>query len=787
MLAQSGNIFTVKNKDIVKNKEILEDIFSNTWDGKDGVDVFADLCDFSMEIVNKIKADVPVYNIVVFMARKAWCFFKVLLRHLGLTDAEYERVLQRITHDGMMAIAVDACLKRYKAEGHDMKPSDLRIAVVDDTCVMGTSLTRCIRRLVQCFDVKAEKITLHAFAVLKTEWLLDYALPESNHGVADSDFKIRRNEHVSYNSTKDKDFHIVKWCGRAHSFIDMKDRDRIHTLSRRFVEAIMASSVPYTAFTPAFELSYSKAKEVFGDIDYRDQSVGGRLTQEKLNKRFSDDGKYDFYNITSLPLSQNSIEAFVLFPKNIDSELGEDVRQWLPRLPEAGHYMEPLIRVYTNKRLDKVLVVPFVHVPSASTGKFRSLYECMPDCVQPLVSDAIGSDAYYENQPKHDVEVEDLVHEGALLAYRLLGYTTSYFLGKTFLEKTCGLSQHDYKHEKEPLGMATLPVVSWVKENPDAVRDTLQKVWEHLEINVAHPTPCIVVDKHQESNTIFEIKFNNVFYQEFSKYKSKVAESRVEYLSHYSMTADFFRILIDGNEVARNYNAKMLLDETCRDMYDKKKERVFTGIAVKTFMEKLYSWMDTFDTTDHSNRVAAIITKLCDAGDASLYASAETYKDGSSFIGASLSGGEQSCFAAYNAEPSYAFCLQVLRDAICIEFDDKERTRAKAIHAADINIVKQAVKNLKNDVKIMHRSADFRPVVSYENMCTPLDKLEALLGEDDMTKALKEKFFVFNLPKKEVFDGKLTQYYDLFSRATEKCFDFVKYAKQREEGKLKVH
>jgi len=747
-------------------RETLQKIFDNTWAGKSGAVLLNELLGFCRLVVKSILDN--EYDLVVFMARKSWCFFKVLLPQLRLwneiTEEEEEKIWRHVTHDGML-VAYFNEFEKNTAQLCDtldgritVTPGNLRIAVVDDTCVMGTSLTRCIRRLVQCFGVTASNIVLYAFAVLDTKWLR-HALPPDNRDKDSSgnrpDFRIRKNDDISYTSANPDDFHVVKWCARKESFINETDRNIVHTLSRRFVEAIVASAVPYTAFTPAFELTYEKAQEIFGDLDHRSIEMGLRLTQDKFHDRFRS-ANYEFYNMTSFPLQQRGIEAFVLFPKNKEAELGEGCEQWLP--PSQDGYMEPLLRVYLNKDEDNVLVVPFVHIPNAEVHKYGTLHHAIPPQATVRLVPILESDLYYKNQRVANIADKDIIHEAPLFAYRVLSYTASYCLGQSFLEHACGLTKDDYKIEKNQQGLATQWLQTWVESDTSLVRETLSNAWSHFATDSASDT-FVGDQKYIKSREIFQTYFDSTFSKDSH-------DSKVKQYSYYSEAAGFFRDLIVYNEEVRSRNAEAQVSGLfCAG--GARKKHVFLGVLATDFMISLYEWMlslpDIKIKECSANRVAATIVMLCDAGDASLHAS----MGAGGIIGGTLSGGEQSCFSGYNAEPSYAFCLQALYHAV----------RVDAISPAHARTV---ITRLLAALDKAYKLDDFRPVISRARMQKPLYKLDALMnkyiGMSFEERATQPRtFFEFNLPESEAYDGKRSLYQEMFSTASKDFFDFDRH------------
>lgn len=684
---------TIEN-DRSERIKILKEIFNNTLIDKQGDDLYEDLLLFFQDIVKKAY-EKEEFNLVVFMARKAWCLFHVFLSVMDYDEDIKEEIKKRCAHDGMLAPHFS---KYYNTDGNydDAAVKRLKIAVVDDTCIRGDTINKCVRRLCYCFGVQPDNITFFAYAIhgsKQNEQRLLHSGRDTRTGYsAESDqavarFKILANKDFNYGSDDPKHFLYVRWGVFSRNRSLLKGLDEIKMLTRRFVEAIQTCSIPYVGFTPAFSISFAKAKNIFGNLD--DIAEDDYLQQDSLKRDF-DDNNYEFYNITSQPMYHNDVEAFVLFPKkDIDSFKWTNA-DWLPFKFESSQF-SPCIRFYINRQLKKVLILPFVGIPPVSQRS--NLGNFFPEDLQKL----FRNDRSIEGQ-KAANEAE-AIYEGTLAAHRLLSYTVNYIFAKKFLDAIELMPSNDKNDDKIDYkleNMSGLPNESdfckWVVSNEKDVCDVLNNIWEKLTIekeNMKKQNITVEVfhyDKNFRSDTEVPswkkstTEFNAIFDEVFDVELNKINPS------YYTLSSIFFKKLSELDEVVKGTST-------------------FRGVLVSEYAFRLSSKSECLRKSP--NKIMSIILMLCDAGEVSMYVY-QRHKT----IGTYLADGEQCKLAYYLYSPSYAIFLRRLeqdisssqfnvtqlksigfREDIRKHFEDKQNKEPEACHIP-IDVLLQPLDNL---------------------------------------------------------------------------------------------
>jgi len=597
----NSGLNTTAPKDSIDIRMLLAPIFENTWEGVSGADLLERLIDFYQKIANELLDDLEA--IAVFMARKAWCFFLVLFPHLAIPDDKREDIRHRIIHDGMLAPYFNSS---------DTLPAGMRVIIGDDSCVNGTALSRCVRRLIKCFGVTESNITVYAFSVLDTDELRRQ-LPNraKREGQPLPDFAIRKNSKDPI-SPSDKDFFYVKWCGYKYYIVESSKDSHIPMISRRLVEAIAVSSVPYVSTTPAFSLTYDTAVRVFGSLE-KDQDSGYIVQNSGLKSQLGAES-FEFHNITTQAPGRHNVEAFILFPKKNTDLFNIDWIDWLPPCHGSAEGQRPFVRVYVNKATDKVLVIPTVLMPyvsdDAELGRF----------FPPTVSKLFCNKASLNNQAANNVMGNDLIKEGSVSAHKVLGYVASYCFGKHFLESTLiGLSPSDYE-EIDTLGLPCDVYTQWLSGDVNSVHSILRDTWAHLQANnhIREHPPAIDNDA-----VFFETEFNHVFDINVPDTKER---------SYYDLSSALFRRLSD------------LIAPR------------FGSIPMAAYIDRLFNVMESVKRSGNTrNKAIATIVMLSDSGVASAFA-----MQNRRIIGTHLTCGEQSKLAIYSTEPAYAYFLSRL-------------------------------------------------------------------------------------------------------------------------------
>jgi hypothetical protein len=589
----------------------LESILDNAVEDKRGHELFDELFNFFEKILDDLSAG--KVDFVIFMTRKAWCLYQVFLPFFS--SEKYSEIKDRITHDSMLAPYFNKCEKPW---------SNVMVAVVDDSCIKGDTISKCVRRLRHCYNVKPENIYLHAYSILDNAQNKSLYIDAQNEdakkhwGVPgeDSWFRIRKRKKIDPESKNIEDFFIIRW-GEDRAFDKiLVNNKHIRALSRVFVGAIHMSSVAYVAFTANFSMELSDAEKLLGDMK---RPQNDYLRQEHLKSDFSNGKlswrkKFEFYNITSPIMYENGVEAFVLFPTTKNKKLSHI--SWL----YSGEESISCLRFYINNKTKKVRIIPYVSLPALKTD--TDITDIFPSMSS--LSELFKEDVILKNQIKEG----ERIHEGKLAAYRLLCYSASYLFGKAFIKKYCGdMSKRIKCDHAATLGLHSPEFYDWLKK--DAYSD-LKQNWGKLAAKGTHPK--FVNDEREALGKLFDKLLDECF--------GRFKPERDDY---YHTLSAFLRRLAKESEALSEENEKQ-----------PNKALVFKGVPVNHLLLEL---LELAHDETKRNEIISAIFMVCDAGEGSIY----VYQRDET-IGTYVTDGEQTIHDIYNRQPSYACFLQRLKE-----------------------------------------------------------------------------------------------------------------------------
>jgi hypothetical protein len=474
---------------------VLDDVYDDFYKS-----LYEDMRNFYLRAINQENPD-----LIVTMARKSWCMGHVL--------AEFESNNANIIHDKV--------LTPWFNDNPESNRSEMKVALLDDTYLFGRAVDDCIRRLVHCYEIKPENITLYVYAMQDTE--------KNRKKVKSFCDKLKRPSYtVKYIENKGGDYDVC-WGGSEDTF---QSEEFVRACSQKFVEAIHASGEPYLATSPAFILSYNEIRQILGDIDLNDKAT---LFQSHLNKKsdFSNPEKYVFQNITTQQMHQWNIEAFMLTPK-------ETVLEKYTWIPNENIKAFQALRFYIYRRLGRAILTPYVSFKAFSIN--TDLSAMYPNDIQYLFNEQTN---VWSNR------------EGQIAAHRLLRYAISYIWGKNILRSNFDITEFSDRMASKG-GICSTKYFCWLDNK--RVYDDLKRIWALLSES-GH-----VINDVAPHNDDLKI-FNEAFEEEFTDEPVNYAKS----------LSSLFRKILEKERAQENdiafrgitvkYLKKRLSERFCIDDY----------------------------------------------------------------------------------------------------------------------------------------------------------------------------------------------------------------------------
>ena len=385
---------------------LIEGVLEGADEEKSGQEMFDEILAFFEEVFDELIEG--RLDLVVFMARKAWCLYNAFEPFLyrdgfsGLswnhTLDEFEEKKRFITNDTMLAPTLnDPKIMTVARE-------NVKIAVVDDTCVKGGAIRKCVRRLIDRFGVDSKNIQVYF-----------YVCHEDAINRGDIEFDITSEVPL----IRLKNDTEVGW-GRKETpdkLGILRPINNIKSYSGKFVEIFHISSTPYVALSCGFLFDLAWAGGVMGSLD---GDPSRYLTQDDLIGDYKNPEIFSFHNITCSAMYKNNIEAFVLFPNELSGR-----KTYMPSFLAGGNTVKA-IRFYVNRPLGKLLLVPYVYVEPVKAN--RGIANQFPVCKE-LFDEYAGA-------------LDKSVYEGEMAAYRILCCGASYLLGRRFIDKLIEKTEH---------------------------------------------------------------------------------------------------------------------------------------------------------------------------------------------------------------------------------------------------------------------------------------------------------------------------------------------------------
>jgi len=439
--------------------EISQVILDDVYDDFDK-SLYEDMRAFYLRAIYQGEPD-----LVITMARKSWC--------MGHIVTEFESNNLKIIHDKV--------LTPWFNDNLELKSSELKVALLDDTYLFGRAVDDCIRRLVYCYNIKPENITLYIYAMQDIE--------NNRRKIKSYCDKLKGPSYnVKYIEKKGGGFDVC-WGGSDDTF---QNEEFVRACSQKFVEAIHATGEPYLATSPAFMLSSAEIKKILGDISIKDKFT---LFQNHLNKKsdFYDPKKYVFQNITTQQMHQWNIEAFMLTPKKIEL----DRYKWIPS-DEIRAFQS--LRFYIHRRLGCAILAPYVSFKAFKVN--TDLSAMYPNDIKYL---------FNENSSKWGNK------EGQIAAHRLLRYAISYIWGKSILKNNFGITKFSNRMASNG-GLCSVKFFNWLDNNK--IYNDLERIWKFLS-KFGHVAQDVI--PHNDDLKIFNEAFEEVFTEEPVNYAKSLS------------------------------------------------------------------------------------------------------------------------------------------------------------------------------------------------------------------------------------------------------------------------
>jgi hypothetical protein len=669
-------IFREKNDLGLNNEELKEAfgrILTNTMECPasnvylEGSTIFSLCLAYLLRILNNLwnpkNGERDRLDLVIFVSRKSWgvyCAMRpFLISHYEENKEEYgadfdfkTNIEAKVTNDNMISVWLNA--NPYDED----TIANLRVAVVDDSCVRGNALGSCIRRLYHDFGIGSRSAKTNTFGDIVVDNITAFALvvAESREDAwrFEKDNEGNRivridKRYKSDRFNKNRPRLCVRWGGpNEFPFWPLKTTQCV---SKKIVEILAISSVPYVGFSCGFVFDLKDAVKFLGEGLGED--LGENIEQEDLFGDFADSKLYEFYNTTSISLYENRVQSFVLFLKDDNSLLERD---YLPKGKDAVKCM----RVYINYEFSKLMILPLVIAGHINNPV--DIINFFPESLQHM---------FGRRTP-----------EDQAAAYRLYSFATGFVWGKCLINQ---IAKHDGVedlvceiipmvglHSKELFGEYlgskssrkdnnNFKFFDWL--NSDNISDDLIKIENKIH-GVLKPAEIPDFDS-RKIRRIFHKKYNKCF-----------AENNLIFFAQRA--ARFFMDLMVATD-------KVLDDE-------KRWRRI--RVPLHIFTEEMKKKYDL-----SINKVYAIVCYLCDGGQANMIVGF----DRNNHVFQYLAPGEQAYHAVYYSDPSYAYFLQKLIDF----FGDED------IKSKNFNDIKGRIKKhfreenkSKNEIKLLLENLD---------------------------------------------------------------------------------
>jgi len=609
------------NKLEVELRKVLE------RDNNDNDITFDGILGWLRQILDRVRVENDI-DVVVFLDRKAWVLYNIfrpfLLNHYLGKGVDYKNSIEsKVTHDSMFPIWLNA-------NANDKKPSELKVAVVDDSSVHGESLGRAVARFHNDLGVgfasvsdsngKAENHNISVYAYIAAD-------------NEDNKKRIREGKYLTLGKDGEE-IEVLLGSGKG-SWPYWRSVKEVRNFSKRIVECLSVSSIPYVAFSRGFVFELKDTVSILGNLE---DVSGDYIRQNNLNEPFSDPSKFEFYNNTCVPFYDNNVESFVLFPK-------EESGVFFDYLPNSKDIVKCL-RVYVNRPMSKLMILPYVDM--RFIDKEVKIEDFFPEKMSRLFNE-------FESRDKKEK------YRAKLAGSKLISFVLGYTWGKDFIDRyfsatNCSVVSMIGLHSVKKFGNLfsagndSKLLFDWLNDRK-AVKEKLKDMSAHFIRE--YPTNEEGLDEATQR------VFDNCFPSE-----------RIDRLSE--RLGIFFREILYNkkrNEVSGNDSWKG--------------KGVEYGISIQLLVEKLKERY-----VISTEKIYSAVLSVLDAGMANLvFHNEKDFGDNKNNTGRAvrcLIPGEQSCNAVYYANPSYGSFLQKLVDVGVQKDKHKEIIKKTRQHFRDL-------------------------------------------------------------------------------------------------------
>jgi len=544
------------------------------------------------------------FDLAIFSANKAWGFFNsmlpFLIKYYGKSYFEKE-IEPKIIQDKMLYFWL------CKEEHYD--PDNIKVAVVDDSCVLGNAIGNIVRDLIKNYNMQENNIRVFAFEV---EYIEKDAYTQNRFEEVNGDWYILLDQDAERQES-DALKYKIKWLFNSNPIKEKRDTKYMRRFSKMLIESTAINSVPYLSYSHGFIIDRKDIEKTLG-MGIADEDTGF-IKQDQLTDEYADSNKYDFYNITSASFYENNVQSFVLFPKDCTYD-------FLPHKPDqtGEDIIAKTLRIYINrnKHTGYAMIQSYIHIRSLAELSDANIVEVMG--ISKVFKDLL--------EPKSDC-LKDILNPNnemkSVAAWRLLGHATNYIYGKLFTDKII-----NGKRNIEISDRSTLK---------SSKSSDLENYYKYLDTSTAKADLKAIFDKLVASSNDEELLFDGDIENDVSP------ENELFDL--------FFQRLTKNESKKFNLNTQMSL------YFSELARTTVPGRVPSVLLLKFINRLKKNQNHLSRNHIIAAIFGLVDSGQAKLDFK---YSHSKKRFERDAPTGEQACHGLYYKYPSYACALQLIKN-----------------------------------------------------------------------------------------------------------------------------